>query len=167
MPARLPVTLPQTISAAPAPRTVRGYLARVASSSPARAIAEPEGVELTYETVDWTPPEGGRLTIETYNTVLDLHYKERFPEVRPGPYVCVTVSDTGTGMDAATKARVFEPFFTTKPVGKGTGLGLSISYEIIVQKHHGEIFFTSGEGGTEFVLRLPIMQSDDTVAAIF
>ncbi|KHJ55187.1 methylase [Aureimonas altamirensis] len=66
IPPRLPVTLPQPVSAAPPPRTVRGYLARTASSSPARAIAEPEGVELTYETVDWTPPEGGRLTDAIY-----------------------------------------------------------------------------------------------------
>ncbi|QNA86672.1 DEAD/DEAH box helicase family protein [Sphingomonas sp. So64.6b] len=65
VPARLPVTLPRTISAVSAPRTVRGYLAR-AASSPARTIAEPEGVELAYETVDWTPPEGGRLTDAIY-----------------------------------------------------------------------------------------------------
>ncbi|CAM3109701.1 strawberry notch family protein [Paracoccus nototheniae] len=65
VPPRLPVTLPQTVSAASAPRTVHGYLAR-AASSPARTIAEPEGIELAYETVDWTPPEGGRLTDAIY-----------------------------------------------------------------------------------------------------
>ena len=82
-------------------------------------------------------------------------------------WVRCSVYNDGPPIPENIRHRLFEPFFTTKPVGKGTGLGLSISYEIIVQKHHGEIFFTSGEGGTEFVLRLPIMQSDDTVAAIF
>ncbi|WP_433951971.1 strawberry notch-like NTP hydrolase domain-containing protein [Brevundimonas diminuta] len=66
VPPRLPVALPPLTAAAPTPRTVRGYLARTASSSPARAITEPEGVELTYETIDWTPPEGGRLTDAIY-----------------------------------------------------------------------------------------------------
>lgn len=82
-------------------------------------------------------------------------------------WVRCSIYNDGPPIPEDIRHRLFEPFFTTKPVGKGTGLGLSISYEIIVQKHHGEIFFTSGEGGTEFVLRLPIMQSDDTVAAIF
>ena len=82
-------------------------------------------------------------------------------------WVRCSIYNDGPPIPENIRHRLFEPFFTTKPVGKGTGLGLSISYEIIVQKHHGEIFFTSGEGGTEFVLRLPIMQSDDTVAAIF
>lgn len=81
-------------------------------------------------------------------------------------WVRCSIYNDGPPIPEDIRDRLFEPFFTTKPVGKGTGLGLSISYEIVVQKHHGEIFFTSDESGTEFVLRLPVMQPDVTIAAI-
>jgi hypothetical protein len=76
-------------------------------------------------------PGGGRLTIGCGNTEVDEVYAEQRPHLEPGSYARLTVSDTGTGMDAATIERVFEPFFSTKPRGRGTGLGLATVYGIV------------------------------------
>jgi len=94
-------------------------------------------------------PEGGRLTIETCNAHLDTVYAASQRDVRPGQYVCICVTDTGTGMDAGTVAKAFDPFFTTKPIGQGTGLGLSMIYGFARQSEgYAKIYSEVGKGTT-------------------
>ncbi len=103
-------------------------------------------------------PEGGRLVITTQNVSLDEEYARAQVGVAPGPYLCLSVADTGQGMDRETVKHIFEPFFTTKSAGQGTGLGLSTVYGI-VKRHGGHITCHSEPGrGTTFRVYLPAME---------
>ncbi|MGY2053178.1 PAS domain S-box protein [Methylobacterium sp. JK268] len=94
-------------------------------------------------------PDGGKLTIETCNTHLDRAYAKLHPGVEPGQYICICVTDTGTGMPPDVIARAFDPFFTTKPIGQGTGLGLSMIYGFARQSDgHAKIYSEVGRGTT-------------------
>src|SRR4029434_992064 len=107
-------------------------------------------------------PKGGRLVISTANAVLDEDAVGRIEGILPGPYLILSVADTGIGMDDETRLQVFEPFFTTKP--QGTGLGLSMVYGI-VQQHGGTIMVESALGqGATFKLYLP--RVDDPVSEV-
>jgi CheY-like chemotaxis protein len=109
-------------------------------------------------------PAGGTITLATSVKSVAQGGK-RFPGLHRGPYVVLTVTDTGCGMDASTKARLFEPFFTTKPSGKGTGLGMSTVYRIVHQAG-GTVVVESEPGkGTRVSILLPACRDPQQVEA--
>jgi two-component system, cell cycle sensor histidine kinase and response regulator CckA len=110
-------------------------------------------------------PDGGSLTLATARSALDEEFCRPYPDMHPGTYVSVRVTDTGRGIPADILPRIFEPFFTTKEAGKGTGLGLAMAYGI-VRNHHGAITCESVPGvGTTFVIHLPLARAGLASAA--
>ncbi len=110
-------------------------------------------------------PGGGRLVIETSLRHLDSDYARAHPEVSPGDYVALSVSDTGLGMSPDILERVFEPFFTTKGVGEGTGLGLSMVYGFIKQSGGHITIYSEPGNGTTIRMHLPVVATTDAVPA--
>jgi CheY-like chemotaxis protein len=115
-------------------------------------------------------PDGGKLTFETADVVLDENYAGMNADVRPGPYVMIAVSDNGSGIPAAIVDKVFEPFFTTKALGKGTGLGLSMVYGFVKQSEGHIKIYSEESHGTTIKMYLPrtagqAQQPADAIAA--
>ena len=103
-------------------------------------------------------PSGGELTIKSEKTTLGTNRVNSLMDSPPGDYVVLSVRDTGTGISEENLAKIFEPFFTTKEQGKGTGLGLSTVFGIV--KQHGGCLYVESEpeGGTEFLIYLPVAE---------
>ncbi len=105
-------------------------------------------------------PNGGKLIIETSAAQFDESAKAQSPQIRPGSFICFSVSDTGTGIAPEHLSKIFDPFFTTKEIGKGTGLGLAVVHGV-VQQHKGWVSVYSEVGyGTTFRIFIPRLHKE-------
>lgn len=120
-----------------------------------RGTIEQVIVNLTVNARD-AMPKGGRVKITCAEITVAAEPPRPYPEVRPGHYVCLTVADTGSGMDENALSHLFEPFFTTKEVGKGTGLGLATVYGIVKQHQGGLDVQSQVDVGTTFRIFFPV-----------
>jgi CheY-like chemotaxis protein len=109
--------------------------------------------------------QGGKLVIETRNIVLDADHTDFHPELEPGEYVQLSISDTGSGMPPEVRDRVFEPFFTTKEKGRGTGLGLAMVYGFVKQAGGHITIYSELGHGTTFNLYFPRADGVPTATA--
>jgi DNA-binding response OmpR family regulator len=145
-------------------------LCTLLSSSEATVLADAHQIEQVLMNLGTNArdamPEGGVLTIATDLVEADEAYRRQHPYLSSGTFMRICVTDTGTGMDAATKEKIFEPFFTTKERGKGTGLGLSIIYGIVKQ-HNGFIDVQSEKGeGARFTIHFPVVNREEDRAHV-
>lgn len=106
-------------------------------------------------------PQGGRLIIETSNVVISDRAARRYGSIQAGHHVCISIADTGCGIDPAMQQRIFEPFFTTKEIGKGTGLGLSTVYGIV--KQSGGYIFVHSEAGRGATFKIYLPRVDEAI----
>src|SRR5262249_20763273 len=106
-------------------------------------------------------PGGGNLTISSSNLRLDESYRQDHPEVNPGDYIVIAVTDNGTGMPKEVAKRAFEPFFTTKEVGKGSGLGLSMVYGLVKQSNGHVAIYSEPSVGTTVRIYLPALATGE------
>ena len=121
-------------------------------------------INLVTNAVD-AMPEGGRLKVCVSPAYIGEKFIETHKFATPGDYACISISDSGCGMDEETRKKIFEPFFTTKETGKGTGLGLAIVYGIVKQ-HNGFIIVDSERGaGTTFLIYLPLVATQTVVSS--
>jgi two-component system, cell cycle sensor histidine kinase and response regulator CckA len=111
-------------------------------------------------------PRGGTLTLETANVELDEHYAKLHVGIKPGHYVALTVTDTGTGITPEVQARLFEPFFTTKEVGRGTGLGLATVHAIVTRSGGSVNVYSEVGRGTSFKVYFPRADGAEMVAEV-
>lgn len=110
-------------------------------------------------------PKGGSLSVRTEAVDSDI-VRKKFRDVKDAQYICVSVTDTGSGMSEATKQKIFEPFFTTKEKDKGTGLGLAVVYGS-VKSHNGYIDVESTVGeGTTFYVYIPALSNGEKVTPV-